>query len=346
MYTFKKPDPVRIKLGDSSIEVLSDGTITFTGGGFVFDGSEGTAGQLLTSHGDGVTPTWEDPATSGTTTGSGTTGKIPKWTSSSALGDSIMSESSGIIALGGNLDITGQAVNVFRIGRSLTTPAFHVDTNAGSSTTGLKILSAANGGGVFLSTLSGQSNEHIFLNAKGTGNVDINGTATGLLLVGHGIRTSDIGIGVTGNPGSAPALTTNIGATINIAAGSNSGGNDTIASVDFYRSSTFIGAVGFDGAASGTIAGHTKAKTDLWFIGQSGTYDIVISNDSKVWMKSALAIGAGLTITSAIMITTLTTFTNGAAGNLGTLTNSPAVGDPTKWIPVNDNGTTRYIPAW
>lgn len=25
---------------------------------------------------------------------------------------------------------------------------------------------------------------------------------------------------------------------------------------------------------------------------------------------------------------------------------TPTAGNPSKWIPVNDNGTTRYIPAW
>lgn len=37
---------------------------------------------------------------------------------------------------------------------------------------------------------------------------------------------------------------------------------------------------------------------------------------------------------------------NGAAAAAGTLLNAPAAGNPTKWIPINDNGTTRYIPAW
>lgn len=41
-----------------------------------------------------------------------------------------------------------------------------------------------------------------------------------------------------------------------------------------------------------------------------------------------------------------TALTNGAAAALGTLTNAPAAGDPTKWIPIDDNGTTRYIPCW
>lgn len=39
-------------------------------------------------------------------------------------------------------------------------------------------------------------------------------------------------------------------------------------------------------------------------------------------------------------------FTDGAGANTGTLTNSPVIGNPTKWIPIDDNGTTRYIPAW
>ena len=39
-------------------------------------------------------------------------------------------------------------------------------------------------------------------------------------------------------------------------------------------------------------------------------------------------------------------FDNGAGALAGTLANAPAVGNPTKWIPIDDNGTTRYIPAW
>lgn len=37
---------------------------------------------------------------------------------------------------------------------------------------------------------------------------------------------------------------------------------------------------------------------------------------------------------------------NGAGSGAGTLTTAPTAGNPTKWIPINDNGTTRYIPAW
>jgi hypothetical protein len=46
------------------------------------------------------------------------------------------------------------------------------------------------------------------------------------------------------------------------------------------------------------------------------------------------------------VLTTTAAVTSGAGASLGTLTNAPGAGNPTKWIPFNDNGTTRYIPAW
>lgn len=61
----------------------------------------------------------------------------------------------------------------------------------------------------------------------------------------------------------------------------------------------------------------------------------------------------GLTITGTQLISndtnlmrTTQTLTNGGAASNGTLTNAPAAGNPTKWAPVDDNGTTRYVPMW
>lgn len=46
------------------------------------------------------------------------------------------------------------------------------------------------------------------------------------------------------------------------------------------------------------------------------------------------------------IIATSSSITTGAGAGTGTLTNAPASTNPTKWIPINDNGTVRYIPAW
>lgn len=53
-----------------------------------------------------------------------------------------------------------------------------------------------------------------------------------------------------------------------------------------------------------------------------------------------------LNINSTTMLTANTALTNGAAAASGTLTNAPTAGNPTKWVPISDAGTTRYIPAW
>ena len=41
-----------------------------------------------------------------------------------------------------------------------------------------------------------------------------------------------------------------------------------------------------------------------------------------------------------------TAYTNNAAAAAATIANAPVAGNPTKWIPINDNGTIRNIPAW
>jgi hypothetical protein len=70
-------------------------------------------------------------------------------------------------------------------------------------------------------------------------------------------------------------------------------------------------------------------------------------NFGSASLRWATIFANGVTISSATaMLTSSVAMNNGAAAAAGTLLNAPAAGDPTKWIPFNDNGTTRYIPAW
>jgi hypothetical protein len=63
---------------------------------------------------------------------------------------------------------------------------------------------------------------------------------------------------------------------------------------------------------------------------------------------SGLAVqgGGNITVSSPVLIKSSVSLTNGAASGAGTITNAPTAGNPTKWIPIVDNGTTRFIPAW
>lgn len=55
---------------------------------------------------------------------------------------------------------------------------------------------------------------------------------------------------------------------------------------------------------------------------------------------------AALTGTQTTLIATSVALSDGAAAALGTLTNAPVSGNPTKWVAIDDNGTPRYIPTW
>lgn len=87
--------------------------------------------------------------------------------------------------------------------------------------------------------------------------------------------------------------------------------------------------------AGGTLTGSLLFTDDTYDIGASGA-----TRPRNIFLSG------GITHGSATLLTTTTALTNGAAAAAGTLLNAPAAGNPTKWIPINDNGTTRYIPAW
>ncbi len=90
-----------------------------------------------------------------------------------------------------------------------------------------------------------------------------------------------------------------------------------------------FGSLGFGGAA------------DLWYLGSS-------NNGADGTSQSAFwnATGGFFTTSATFIARSKTTLTNSAGSSAGTLTNAPAIGNPTKWIGIDDNGTTRQIPAW
>lgn len=97
-------------------------------------------------------------------------------------------------------------------------------------------------------------------------------------------------------------------------------------------------------------ASGTAANTDL-LISRTET---AVGSGTQLFLNCTVGGNTKFSVSNTGLITTNSTtmiasnqaFTDGAAAQVGTLTNAPAAGNPTKWIPINDNGTTRYIPAW
>lgn len=64
------------------------------------------------------------------------------------------------------------------------------------------------------------------------------------------------------------------------------------------------------------------------------------------WVDTA-GIETAISVNAAGQLSNATTaYTNNAAAAAATILNAPVAGNPTKWIPINDNGTIRNIPAW
>lgn len=95
-------------------------------------------------------------------------------------------------------------------------------------------------------------------------------------------------------------------------------------------------------------AGLASAVSD-----ETGT-GVVVFNNTPTLISPVLGAATGTSITltggittgNNILHTTTTALTDGAAAQVGTLTNAPVAGNPTKWAAINDNGTIRYIPCW
>lgn len=98
--------------------------------------------------------------------------------------------------------------------------------------------------------------------------------------------------------------------------------------------------------SSGAVAGLLFQARDLT---QTWTW-YANSNVARLFNGSAdiltVSLAGLITTASPVLIASSVALTNGAAAQAGTLLNAPTAGNPTKWVPINDNGTTRYIPAW
>jgi hypothetical protein len=133
----------------------------------------------------------------------------------------------------------------------------------------------------------------------------------------------------------------------------------------FQSTSVTLGATGtLSWAARGSIKSSADGIIELFnaaqnnftrlnFGGTTSSFGAIARNGAGISIVladgSANAALTALSVTTsqtAFMHNTSAALADGAGASAGTLANAPAVGNPTKWIPINDNGTTRYIPAW
>lgn len=123
----------------------------------------------------------------------------------------------GVVVVGHGLNVTGAeaitsaSATAFAVGLAGTTnPALNVDASTASSATGLNIKSAAAAAGLALSVISSGTPENLTVDAKGTGTITLNGTATGAVHVGHGLTVDAGGLTVTAGTTTLPGSTATV----------------------------------------------------------------------------------------------------------------------------------------
>ena len=287
----------------------------------------GTTGRLLYDNAGvlGETATWiYDSTTTGLT---GTLGTIPDGgrilTASATFNSTVAASQFGV-----NIVVTSAGSHAFGqtalrsqlsagyTGSALTTSGIFSNSAVGTGTT--SIPAAGSNTSVTNQGLQGGST------GNGTGhNVGLQGIASAAVL----------NIGVLGLAQIAKSGGANIGVT---GSGINTHGS-SLAQVGgwFTLNQTTAPTV------SAALIADNGAQTSAIFLGRdNGTTVFTIADGGNVTTTGSITVG------STTLLTTSVALTNGAAAQSATMTNGPTAGNPTKWIPIVDNGTTRYIPAW
>lgn len=89
----------------------------------------------------------------------------------------------------------------------------------------------------------------------------------------------------------------------------------------------FVNGLTGDWASVTVGGGGPSLNGDNIWTGQN-TFTFLYTSDPAFLIRAAMAL------------------TGGGTGNIPTLTSGPVTGNPTKWLPIDDAGTTRYVPAW
>lgn len=190
-----------------------------------------------------------------------------------------------------------------------TNPTLQVDTSTASAATGLKVKSAAAAAGLAVSTISSGTNENLTVDAKGSGTLTLNGTATGNVVLGAAATgvslavtgalssSGTAGIGyATGAGGTVTQLTNrSTGVTINKISGTITTNNASLAAeaaatFTVTNSTVAIGDVVVVSIQSGSNGGNTAVNVTTV---AAGSFAITVSNNNAA---------AGTAETGAILI--------------------------------------------
>jgi hypothetical protein len=193
--------------------------------------------------------------------------------------------STGGVALKRPTVVTGATASALAVGANgATNPVLQVDAATASVATGLKVTGAAAASGLAIAAISSGTNENVTIDAKGSGTLTLNGTATGNIVLGRaatGVSLAATGA-VTSSGTAGVGYATGAGGTVTQGTNRTTGVtlNKTTGAI------TLVSAAGSATPASFTVTNSTVAATDVIVLNQkSGT-------DKLVLLVTAVAAGS------------------------------------------------------
>lgn len=175
----------------------------------------------------------------------------------------------GFSVFGGNVGVDSTSANALSVGPAdVTNPTFNVDSSTASVATGLNVKGAAAASGLAVSTISSGTNENLTIDAKGSGTITLNGTATGAVISGQGLFSNNATAGNGYSTGAGGTVTQGTSRTTGVTL------NKVCGAI------TLVSAAGSATPFTFTVTNSAVAATDTVIVSQkSGTdaYSAVVS---------------------------------------------------------------------
>lgn len=218
---------------------------------------------------------------------------------------------SSLTALGTITSTSAQALAVGRQG--LTNPVLNIDASASTVVTGINIIGAAAAAGVAVVVTSSGTNESLTLDAKGSGTILLNGTATGAVNVGDNTNPAFSVVHTTEGTG---LKVTSAAAASGVAVAAISSGTDENLTINAKGAGTLT----LNGTATGaTIVPKGRVTPELTTISGDGAITI---QSGLVYLTKGTAAAITIAAPSSQDGTRITIISNSNAAHVITFTGS------------------------